>query len=231
MRELIYIADDEEHICSMMKTFLENEGYRVEAFANGEQLADGLQKNMPDLLILDVMMPGEDGLSICARLRKESSLPIIIVSAKDSPMDRIAGLTLGSDDYLVKPFLPLELVARVKALLRRSELRQKGREARYTCGNLELWPDSRRVLVDTADFPVTPLEFDFLAYLLRYKEKAVKKEELLREVWKCPEDSDSRMPDDLVKRLRRKMTRYHASARIETVWGYGFRLTESEGIV
>ena len=231
MHELIYIADDEEHISAMMKTFLENEGYRVETFANGEQLTRGLREKMPDLLILDVMMPGEDGLRICARIRKESSLPIIIVSAKDSPVDRITGLTLGSDDYLVKPFLPLELVARVKALLRRSEFREKERVTSYTCGNLELWMDSRHVLVDGADLQVTPLEFDFLACLLQHKEQAVKKEDLLREVWKCPEDSNSRMPDDLVKRLRKKLISRRASARIETVWGYGFRLTESEGIV
>lgn len=231
MENLIYIADDEEHIGQMMKTFLENEGYEVNVFLNGSQLEKALRVRKPDLLILDIMMPGEDGLSICSRLRKESTLPIIIVSAKDSPMDRITGLTLGSDDYLVKPFLPLELVARVKALLRRSGLRQEKEEICYACGNLTLWPDSRKVFIEEEDFPVTPLEFDFLHYLLLYKEKAVEKEELMDQIWKYPKGGESRMPDDLVKRLRRKLRDRQATARIETVWGYGYRLTESGGIL
>ena len=232
MDSLIYVADDEEHICLMIKRFLENEGCQVEIFLDGRQLEAGLKKRMPDLLILDIMMPGEDGLSICSRLRKESGLPIIIVSAKDSPMDRIAGLTLGSDDYIAKPFLPLELVARVKALLRRSGLQQEKEGTCYTCGDLCLWPASRKVWVAGEAFPVTPLEFDFLHYLLQYKERAVEKGELMEHVWKYPEgERGARMPDDLVKRLRRKLLDRRATARIETVWGYGYRLTESGGIL
>lgn len=231
MEDLIYVADDEEHIGLMIKTFLENEGYQVKVFLNGSQLEKGLRTKKPDLLILDIMMPGEDGLSICSRLRRESTLPIILVSAKDSPMDRITGLTLGSDDYIIKPFLPLELVARVKALLRRSGLRQEREEICYTCGNLILWPDSRKVFIEEEDFPVTPLEFDFLHYLLQFKEKAVEKGELMNQIWKYPKVGESRMPDDLVKRLRRKLRDRQATARIETVWGYGYRLTESGGIL
>ena len=122
MAKLIYVADDEKNIRSLMKTFLESEGYEVEVFSDGYSVRKAAEQRMPDLIILDVMMPGEDGFNVCAGIRKNSSVPIIIVSAKDSPLDKVAGLTLGSDDYITKPFLPLELTARVKALFRRAEL-------------------------------------------------------------------------------------------------------------
>ena len=119
MPKLIYVADDEKNICFLIENFLEKEGYEVECFGDGESLLDAFQKKAPDLCILDIMMPGMDGLTVCTQIRKTSHVPIIIVSAKDSPLDRITGITLGSDDYMVKPFLPLELVTRVKALFRR----------------------------------------------------------------------------------------------------------------
>lgn len=144
MQKLIYIADDEKNIRMMMKTFLENEGYLVEAFEDGYSIRQAVREKMPDMIILDIMMPGEDGLRLCNSFRRESKVPIMIVSAKDSPMDRVTGITLGSDDYITKPFLPLEFIARVKALFRRAELSgfQEG-DARpvleeYECGNLRL---------------------------------------------------------------------------------------------
>lgn len=186
---------------------------------------------MPDMIILDIMMPGEDGLSLCAGVRKNSEVPIIIVSAKDSPIDRVTGITIGSDDYITKPFLPLELIARVKALFRRAEL-VRGRAEKlnatlYECGNLRLNLQERRVYMNEEPFSVTPLEFDFLWYLLERKETAVSKNELLKEVWHYDnEDEDSRMPDDVVKRLRKKMVRQGVTAAVETIWGYGYRITE-----
>ena len=121
MPKKIYIGDDEKNIRDLIAVFLEKEGFETRTFANGDDLMKACSEEMPDLVILDIMMPGTDGLSVCSMLRQSSDdLPIIIVSAKDTPYDRVTGLTLGSDDYMVKPFLPLELVARVKALLRRS---------------------------------------------------------------------------------------------------------------
>ena len=116
METKIYIADDEQHIRDMERIFLENEGYIVEDFPDGEKLLERCRIELPELVVLDVMMPGMSGLEICSLLRQNSAVPILMVSAKDSPIDRVTGLTIGSDDYLVKPFLPLELVARVKAL-------------------------------------------------------------------------------------------------------------------
>ena len=112
MAKSIYVADDELHIRNLIQTFLANEGYEVRTFADGDSLFQAFSERCPDLIILDIMMPGTDGLSLCARIRGESRVPIMIVSAKDSPLDRVTGITLGSDDYMVKPFLPLELVAR-----------------------------------------------------------------------------------------------------------------------
>ena len=128
MSALIYIADDDFNICLIMKTFLENEGFCVETFENGTLIKEAFRLKKPDLIILDIMMPGEDGLSLCHFFRKESMIPIMIVSAKDSPMDRVTGITLGSDDYITKPFLPLEMVVRVKALLRRASFTNRQSE-------------------------------------------------------------------------------------------------------
>lgn len=119
-QKTIYVADDEVNIRMLIQSFLVNEGYEVEVFSDGESLLQRFHAQPSDLVILDIMMPGLDGLNICAAIRQKSDVPIIIVSAKDSPLDRVTGITLGSDDYLVKPFLPLELVARAKALFRRA---------------------------------------------------------------------------------------------------------------
>lgn len=231
MSKLIYIADDEKNIRSLMKVFLENEGYEVETFSDGYSIKLAIESRMPDMIILDIMMPGEDGLSICASIRKNNRVPIIIVSAKDSPMDRVEGITLGSDDYITKPFLPLELIVRVKALFRRAELttvnEASERKFLFECGNLKLNIPERSVYINKEPFSVTPSEFDFLLYLLERKEMAVSKNELLKEIWHCEEISgDFRMPDDLVKRLRKKMKQQRATAVVETIWGYGYRITE-----
>ena len=182
------------------------------------------------MLILDVMMPGEDGFSLCTSFRKESGVPIIIVSAKDSPLDRVTGITLGSDDYITKPFMPLELIARVKALFRRAELsvveNTKATYEQYHCGNMELFQKERKVFVEDKELFVTPMEFDFLSYLIEREDTAVSKDELLKHVWKCREAiEEQRMTDDLVKRLRKKLKEIDSTARIETVWGYGYRMT------
>lgn len=235
MQKLIYIADDEQNIRMMMKTFLESEGFVVKAFEDGTGIRKAVSEQKPDMIILDIMMPGEDGLSLCSFFRRESGIPIIIVSAKDSPLDRVTGITLGSDDYITKPFLPLEFITRVKALFRRVQLSSpnSGKEEPETfchCGNLLLYRKERRILAGETVFPATPTEFEFLLYLMERKENAVSKNELLEHIWHCvPSLEEQRMPDDLMKRLRKKLNSYGSSARIETVWGYGYRITERIG--
>ncbi len=234
MAQLIYLADDEKNIRELIALFLQQEGYQVQKFSDGDSLAAACRETLPDLVILDIMMPGTDGLVICSGLRKKNpDLPIIIVSAKDSPMDRVTGLTLGSDDYLVKPFLPLELVARVKALLRRSSKGKETetkeiREVELEFGNLRLSTELRRAVLNSEELPLTPAEFDFLSYLMKHKERAVSRKELLENVWKTQWQNDSRVTDDLVKRLRKKLRERNCQVQVDTVWGYGFRLTKEE---
>lgn len=228
MAETIYLADDEKKIRDMMSAFLAREGFAVRTFPNGDELLAACARALPDLVILDIMMPGTDGLSLCAQLRRQSdTLPVIIVSAKDSPYDRVTGLTLGCDDYLVKPFLPLELTARVRALLRRSRRahapEQDAQELAF--GPLTLDPLRRTAALGGEALALTPAEFDFLAYLLARQERAVSRDELLGALWQLDAMADTRAADDLVKRLRRKLREKQSPVRIETVWGYGFRLT------
>jgi DNA-binding response OmpR family regulator len=233
LARLIYLADDERDIRLLMKTFLENEGYQVETFENGSSIREAFDRRVPDLVILDVMMPGEDGLSVCTYIRKKSGVPIMIVSAKDTPFDRVTGITLGSDDYLTKPVLPLELVARVKAMFRRIDLTVREYvpvpDGPFRCGNLELEPSARKIRIAGQPFNVTPTEFEFLQYLIRHSQTAVSKHELLKQVWKFNDaDVDSRVADDLIKRLRKKMKEAGSTAFIETVWGYGYRMEEKK---
>lgn len=227
-KEHIYLADDEKNIRDLMLAFLSEEGFDVKTFSNGDDLMQACSEQMPNLVILDIMMPGTDGLSTCSKLRNQNpDLPIIIVSAKDSPYDRITGLTLGSDDYLVKPFLPLELVARIRALLRRSKKADPGEEntvSELAFGPLTLYPERRSAALGGEPLALTPTEFDFLTYLVEHQDRAVSRDELLKNLWQYNWQADTRATDDLVKRLRRKLRECKSSVRIETVWGFGFRL-------
>ena len=229
MPKQIYLADDEENIRILMKTFLETEGYEVQLFSSGEEIRKAFDAHVPDLVILDIMMPGEDGLSICSYIRKKSHVPIIIVSAKDTPLDKAAGIMLGSDDYIAKPFLPLELIARVKALFRRCEMSACEESETVFCGNLSIFPLVHEARVGKTALNLTPTEYEFLLYLTRRAGMAVSKKELLREVWKYPDSSDSRVIDDLNKRLRKKLREIQAEVVIETIWGYGYRLAAQPG--
>ena len=228
MRETIYVVDDEKNTRELIAAFLKREDYRVQTFADGASLLAACEEAVPDLVILDILMPGMDGLSVCSSLRHSyETLPIIIVSAKDSPYDRVTGLTLGCDDYMVKPFLPLELAMRVRALLRRRSVQAAAPEgsAELVYGPLTLYPERRSATLAGEAFPLTPTEYDFLAFLIRRAGAAVSREELLKSLWQVDWEADTRATDDLVKRLRRKLRERNSPVKIETVWGFGFRLT------
>lgn len=233
MPQTICLADDEKNIRDLIALFLSQEGFSVQTFSDGDALLAACKQSLPDLVILDIMMPGTDGLSICSQLRQENSdLPIIIVSAKDSPFDRVTGLSLGSDDYLIKPFLPQELVARVRALLRRSQKTAhiSGVPCELTFGTLTLSPNLHTAMLNHEPLTLTPTEFDFLSYMVTHQERAVSRDELLQTLWKMDWQSDTRAADDLVKRLRRKLRAQQSNIRIETVWGFGFRLALEENV-
>lgn len=225
MGKSIFIAEDDADIRALIELFLNNEGYAVRAFSTGDALLVAFLEQPADMVILDIMLPGTDGLTLCARLRQRSNVPIIIVSARDSEADRIAGITIGSDDYLTKPFSPMELTARVKALFRRLELDRGAPETkRLVLNNLSLDSAARTAAVGGVALDLTPTEFLLLAYLLRQGDRAVSREELLKNVWKYDFEVDTRATDDVMKRLRKKLAQAGAQIRIETVWGFGFRI-------
>ena len=222
MSELIYIADDEKNIRELVKCFLENQGYEVETFSNGDDLFKRYKEKNADMIILDVIMPGTDGVEICRQIRQIANVPIIILSAKDSEEDRIKGISVGGDDYLTKPFSPIELVARVQALFRRISMDKVEKVEKVKFGNIKIDVTKKQAYVDDEEIALTPLEFDFLKYLIQKNNQAISREELLKEVWKIAYDIDTRATDDTVKRLRRKIA--DSNVEIKTVWGYGFKM-------
>ncbi|MGG5460684.1 response regulator transcription factor [Clostridium sp. B9] len=227
MSKLIYIADDEENIRNLVKTFLESNDYVVEAFENGDLLLERFKKKASDLVIIDIMMPGSDGFEICTKLRERSIVPIIMLTARDSDIDYIRGLTLGSDDYLTKPFSPMALVMRVKAIFRRInfEKNQKENNLNLSFGDMEIDCSNKIVTYNEEEMNLTPNEYNLLVYMFENKDRAVSREELLNKVWGYESDVETRAVDDTVKRLRKKLNETKVS--IETVWGFGFRLKEN----
>lgn len=225
MGKTIYIADDEQNIRNLIYSFLISEGFDVTAFSNGDELLATFMDKPSDMVILDVMMPGTDGFSLCTQIRQRSNVLIIIVSARDSEIDRITGITLGSDDYLTKPFSPMELVARVKSLFRRLNLdKVENSSDIIQFGNIEININTRSATVDEQPFDLTPTELSLMIYLMKNNTKAISREELLKNVWKFDFDVDTRATDDVIKRLRKKLLAVGADVKIESVWGFGFKI-------
>lgn len=231
MEKLIYIADDEANIRRLVKMFLENEGYEVKDFENGNLLLSEFEKKESDLVILDIMMPGDDGFEICTQLRKKSTVPIIMLTARDSDIDYITGLTLGSDDYFTKPFSPMALVVRVKAIFRRIDFEKNkidsvDEQLELCYGDIIINKKSKIVKYKNTILDLTPNEFNLLSYLFENKERAVSREELLNKIWGYGSEVETRAADDTVKRLRKKIM--NTNIAIETVWGFGFRVKENK---
>ncbi len=226
-KKAIYIADDERNIREAIKTFLESEGYAVTAFENGDLLLAAFQKAPCDLVILDVMMPGSSGFTICTEIRKRSTVPIIMLTARDSDLDYATGLSLGSDDYFTKPFSAMSLVMRVKAIFRRIEFEKQNAgqaqgEGALSFGDIVMDLRGKRVKADGREVSLTPNEYDLLRYLMEKNDQAVSRDELLENVWGYNTEIETRATDDTVRRLRKKLE--HSSVAIEAVWGFGFRL-------
>ncbi|WML34798.1 response regulator transcription factor [Clostridium sp. OS1-26] len=226
-KKLIYIADDELKIQELIKMFLEKEGYDVQVFSDGETLLKAFMKRPSDMLILDIMMPQLDGLTLCSEIRKESNVPIIIISAKDSESDKIAGLMLGSDDYMTKPFSPVELVLRVKSIFRRMEFEKvpKVNQADVTVSDVTIHIGGRYAVCNGQDLKLTPMEFNLLLYLAKNVNRGISREELLNKVWGFDSEVDTRATDDMIKRIRKKIAGTGSSLKIETLWGFGFKIS------
>jgi two-component system response regulator CpxR len=222
MTQSILIADDDRELCALLSDYLRLEGFSVEAVYDGgsaiERLAD--PQTRPDLLILDVMMPGRDGLQTLRELREKHSLPVIMLSARGEPVDRVIGLELGADDYLAKPCLPRELLARVRARLRHS-----GPPEALTLGPLQLHPGARRALLDGREVSLTGAEFSLLYALASRAGQVVDKAALTREALGRDLERFDRSIDVHVSRVRKKLLDTSATApRIESVRGQGYQL-------
>ena len=226
----IYVADDDGNIRQIIRTFLESDGYQVEEFPTGDALLARFLETECDLVILDVMLPGSSGFDICTQLRKISTVPIIMLTARDSETDYSMGLGLGSDDYITKPFSAMSLVMRVRAIFRRIEFERQKRTpevpAAVAAGALTLDEPGRHVLRDGAPLPLSPTEYELMKYLMLHLGQAVSREELLNQVWGFGTAVETRATDDTVRRLRQKLN--GCGVVIEAVWGYGFRL-KAEG--
>lgn len=229
-KKIIYIADDEIKIQELIKMFLVKEGYEVESFSDGETLLSRFKERAADMLLLDVMMSGLDGFSVCTQIRKSSNVPIIIISAKDGESDKIAGLMLGSDDYMTKPFSPVELVLRVKSIFKRMEFEKLSKDniAEITILDVTVYPEGRYAACNGKDLKFTPMEFNLFLYLVKNVNKAVSREELLNKVWGFDSEVDTRATDDMIKRIRRKLTSGGSSVTIETLWGFGFMISNKQ---
>lgn len=227
--KLIYIADDEVKIQDLIKMFLKKDGYDVETFSDGESLLNQFMNRSPDMVILDIMMPGMDGLEVCSKIRLQSNIPIIMISAKDSESDKIAGLMIGSDDYMTKPFSPVELVLRVKSIFRRMEFDKSNFSTEIIrVGDIIIYLDRRYVECKGNEIKLTPMELNLIVYLCKNVNKGISREELLNKVWGFDSEVDTRATDDMIKRIRKKLSNANSSLRIETLWGYGFILNIAE---
>lgn len=229
-KKLIYIADDEVNICNIIKSFLIKEGFDVETFNDGQSILEAFNIKPADMLIIDIMMPEMNGYSLCSLIRQKSSVPIIIVSAKDTETDKIAGLTLGSDDYLTKPFSPMELIVRVKGIFRRIELDKNnvGSNRIISISDISLNPDTKQSEFNGKNIGLTGMEFLLLCYLANNTNRAVSRSELLDKVWGFENEVETRATDDMIKRIRKKLSDVGSSLKIDTVWGFGFRVKDKE---
>ena len=226
----IYIADDDDNIRQVVKTFLSSDGYTVEDFPTGDLLLERFRQEPCDLAILDVMMPGSDGFAVCTELRRQSTVPIIMLTARDSENDYAMGLGLGSDDYITKPFSAMALLMRVRAIFRRIDFESQKHTAEAPAapaalcvGKLSLDEEKRHILGDGRALALTPTEYEVLKYMMQRAGQAVSREELLNAVWGFESVVETRATDDTVRRLRQKLG--GCGVNIAAVWGYGFRIT------
>lgn len=231
-KKTIYIADDEQNIREAIRTFLVSDGYAVAAFETGDLLLEAFRDTPCDLVILDVMMPGANGFEVLTELRRLSTVPIIMLTARDSDLDYAAGLNLGSDDYFTKPFSAMSLVMRVRAIFRRIEYEKQnaGRadEARaLSFGDITMDTMGKIVRIAGQEISLTPNEYDLLKYLMEKNDQAVSRDELLESIWGYNTEIETRATDDTVRRLRKKLE--HSNVQIEAVWGFGFRLKVRDG--
>jgi DNA-binding response OmpR family regulator len=226
MPENILIVDDEQRIIDLAQMYLEQEGYTVDSATDGSAAYHKIIQEQPGLVVLDLMLPGMDGWEICRKVRAESDVPIIMLTARSDDIDKIVGLELGADDYLTKPFNPRELVARIKAILRRGGERRNvdSESATISLGNLSIDPQRRIIQVNDHKIDLRMKEFDLLWTLARDPGLVFSREKLLEIVWGYDFAGETRTVDVHIAHLRHKLE--EMTPTIETVWGVGYKVID-----
>jgi DNA-binding response OmpR family regulator len=224
----VLVVDDEEHIVELARLYLSREGYQVEGVADGAAALARFAQIKPDLVVLDIMLPGVDGLTICKEIRKQSQVPIIMLTARDEVTDKVVGLEVGADDYLTKPFHPQELVARAKALVRRARI-EPDQPKLVRAGGLEVDLERHEVRSGDRRVQLRPKEFDLLALLAKHPGRVFQRAELLDLVWGYDFPGYTRTVDVHIQQLREKLTDSGVTdPAIHTVWGVGYKLELEE---
>jgi len=228
----ILVVDDEERIRKLLRMYLEREGYQIDEAGDGIiALEKAIQINY-DLILLDLMLPGIDGIEVCNKLRETKSTPVIMLTAKGEEANRVQGFEVGADDYVVKPFSPREIMYRVKAILKRASATAYLSPETNKTNNVIVFDtliidnDAHRVTIDGKEVGLTPKEYELLFYLASSPDKVFSREELLRDVWNYEFFGDLRTVDTHIKRLREKLSKISndAAKMISTVWGVGYKL-------
>ncbi len=223
MKQRVLIVDDEVPIQELIRFNLEQAGYEVEVAGDGISAVERFEANKPDLVVLDLMLPGKDGYDVCKSIRKVSNTPIIMLTAKESELERVLGLELGADDYLTKPFSPLELVARIKAVLRRSVAIDDEEIDEFEVGQIAMRVETREVRVKGDLVELTRKEFDLLHVFMLNVGKVLTREFLLQKVWGYEYEGETRTVDVHIRHLRRKLGP-EGEDRIETIHGVGYKI-------
>ena len=220
----ILIADDDANVHQSLNAYFKREGYQILSAFDGEE-AMALAKNVkPDMILLDIMMPKKDGLVVCREIRRESNVPIIMLTAKAEEFDKLLGLELGADDYITKPFSPREVLARVKTVLRRMrEMREENHGTQLTVGNLVIDMGAFSVRLNGQPVPCTPKEIEILWTLASNPGMVFSREHLLQSIWGYDFLGDTRAVDSHIKRIRAKLCQQENPWDIRTVWGVGYR--------
>ena len=219
----VLVVDDDNNICEYLRLYLEKEDFEVLICHDGVQALDKFQKFNPAIILLDVMMPNLDGWQTCRELRKISDVPVIMITAKGETFDKVLGLEIGADDYIVKPFEAKEVIARVKAVLRRSDVKEQTADKELVFPKLTVNLSNYEIRIDGKLTEIPPKELELLYFLASNPNRVFTREQLLEEVWGFDYFGDSRTVDVHIKRLREKLEGIDANWQLKTVWGVGYK--------
>lgn len=221
---LVLVCDDQMMVHETLKVYLESDGLRYDSAYDGQEALEKIEKLSPDMVVLDIMMPKMSGIDVCRNVRKTSRVPIIMLTARGEEIDRILGLELGADDYIVKPFSPREVSARIKAVLRRiGEQAEQPAQAVLRYGNLEINLSRYEVRVDGQSVPCTPKEVEVLHLLASHPSRVFDREQILSQVWGYDYFGDTRSVDTQIKRIRQKLPTEGVPYAIKTIYGVGYK--------